>query len=58
MNTENKAITKHGGRRKNSGAKQKYGEPTKVIRVPISLIPQIKVLLLKKEEKRKKKPKG
>jgi hypothetical protein len=41
----------HGGKRKGSGAKLKYGEPTKVIRVPVSLIKPIKKML---EETRRK----
>lgn len=32
---------KHGGKRKGSGRKKKYGEPTKTIRVPVSKIPKI-----------------
>ena len=31
----------HGGKRKGSGRKKKYGEPTKTIRVPVSKIPKI-----------------
>jgi hypothetical protein len=37
-------INKHddrGGYRDGSGAKEKYGEPTKVMRVPVSLIPAL-----------------
>ena len=38
---------KHGGKRENSGAKQKYGEPTKVVtfRLPESKIKDIKKIL-------------
>ena len=38
---------KHGGKRPNSGAKQKYGEPTKVVtlRIPESKIPDVKKLV-------------
>jgi hypothetical protein len=40
---------KSGGKRKGSGRKNKYGEPTKVMRIPLSLIPTIEKLLRKKE---------
>ena len=36
---------KHGGKRENSGAKQKYGEPTKVVTFRI---PESKILTVKK----------
>ena len=39
-------LQTHGGKRQNAGRKHKYGEPTKVIRVPVSLIPAIKKMLL------------
>jgi hypothetical protein len=42
---------KSGGYREGSGPKHKYGEPTKLMRVPVSLIPA----LLKKMEKLEKK---
>ncbi len=32
---------KSGGYREGSGRKDKYGEPTKVMRVPLSLIPAL-----------------
>ncbi len=34
-----------GGERKGSGAKQKYNEPTKVMRLPESVVPQVKAFL-------------
>ena len=38
---------KHGGKRTNSGAKQKYGEPTKsvTLRVPESKIKDVKKIV-------------
>ena len=38
---------KHGGKRENSGAKPKYGEPTKVVtfRIPVSKISTVKKLV-------------
>jgi hypothetical protein len=38
---------KHGGKRQNSGAKPKYGEPTKMVsfRVPISKVEKVKKLV-------------
>jgi predicted DNA binding CopG/RHH family protein len=38
---------KHGGKRQNSGAKQKYGEPTKSVtfRIPESNIKNVKKLV-------------
>lgn len=47
---ENKSN--RGGARPGSGPKQKYGEPTTVIRVPVSLIPAIQKLLDKKAAKK------
>jgi len=40
-------IKKHGGKRQNSGAKQKYGEPTKTFtfRIPESKVKDIKKLV-------------
>lgn len=35
---------KHGGKRKGAGRKQKYGEKTGTIRLPISLIRELKQL--------------
>jgi len=38
---------KHGGKRQNSGAKQKYGEPTKLVtfRIPESKIKDVKKIV-------------
>lgn len=47
---------KSGGPRKGSGRKNKYGEPTEAIRVPISLIPDLEKKMKKLEEKAKKAP--
>lgn len=47
-------IKTRGGKRPNAGAKQKYGEPTKVIRVPESLIPKIKKMLQEYETEGRK----
>ncbi|MFZ1751428.1 MAG: hypothetical protein WAU01_14610 [Saprospiraceae bacterium] len=40
-------IATHGGKRPNSGAKQKYGEPTKTVtfRIPESKIKDVKKLV-------------
>ena len=40
-------IKKHGGKRKNSGAKHKYGEPTKTVtlRIPESKIKDVKKIV-------------
>ncbi len=35
----------HGGKRKGAGPKFKYGEPTKVMRIPVSLIPKVRKML-------------
>ena len=35
----------HGGKRKGAGNKLKYGEPTKTMRIPLSLVPAIAKLL-------------
>lgn len=35
----------HGGKRENAGRKHKYGEKTKKISIPLSLIPQIMAML-------------
>jgi hypothetical protein len=43
-----KKITGRGGAGRGQGRKLKYSEPTTVIRVPISLLPEIEKLLLKK----------
>jgi hypothetical protein len=43
-----KKITGRGGSGRGQGRKLKYSEPTTVIRVPISLLPEIEKLLLKK----------
>lgn len=48
---------KSGGKREGAGLKPKYGEPTKVIRVPVSLIPGIKKKMAKLEAKAKKRKK-
>lgn len=42
-----------GGKRQNSGRKQKYGEPTETIsfRVPVSMIKELKEYIKKKLEK-------
>jgi DNA polymerase V len=45
---------KSGGARKGSGRKQKYGEPTKSVRVPISLLPDLLKKMDKLEKKNKK----
>jgi hypothetical protein len=45
---------KSGGFREGSGRKNKYGEETTVIRVPVSLIPVIEKLLEKAAKKKKK----
>ena len=34
-------LNKHGGKRKDSGRKKKYGEPTTTIRIPMSLKEEI-----------------
>ena len=47
---------KSGGIREGSGRKQKYGEPTELMRVPLSLVPKFKKDLekaLKKANKKK-----
>lgn len=38
---------KHGGKRQNSGAKKKYGEPTKIVtfRIPESKIEDVKKIV-------------
>ncbi len=38
---------KHGGKRKNSGAKLKYGEPTKTVtfRIPESKVKEVKIIV-------------
>lgn len=38
---------KHGGKRQNSGAKLKYGEPTKIVtfRIPESKIKEVKKIV-------------
>jgi len=46
---------KSGGFREGSGRKNKYGEETTVIRVPLSLVPVIEKMLEKTEKKKKKK---
>jgi hypothetical protein len=45
---------KSGGKREGSGQKLKYGEPTKVIRVPVSILPQIEKLMAKVKRQAKK----
>ena len=42
-----KKSKSHGGKRQNSGAKQKYGEPTKTVtfRIPESKIKDVKKLV-------------
>ena len=40
---------KHGGKRKGAGNKLKYGEPTKTMRIPLSLVPAIANILKRKE---------
>lgn len=45
---------KSGGFREGAQRPQKYGEPTKVIRVPISIIPQIEKMMAKLENKAKR----
>lgn len=45
---------KSGGYREGSGRKPKYKEPTKVIRVPVSLIPKIEKMMTALEKKAKK----
>lgn len=42
---------KHGGDREGSGRHLKYGEPTVVIRVPLSMVPIIEKLIAKKYKK-------
>jgi hypothetical protein len=52
---------KSGGYREGSGLKPKYGEPTKVVRVPISLLPLLEKkmkALADKETKRLSKKRG
>jgi DNA polymerase V len=46
---------KSGGFREGAGRKQKFKEPTKVIRVPVSLIPAIEKMMAKLEKKADKK---
>lgn len=46
---------KSGGNRKGAGPKHKYGEPTEVIRIPLSLIAKVKKLLEDAEKKAAKK---
>jgi hypothetical protein len=46
---------KSGGFREGSGRKNKYGEETAVIRVPLSMIPKIEKML---EKAKAKKPRG
>jgi hypothetical protein len=46
---------KSGGKREGAGVKPKYGEPTKVIRVPISLIPALEKEMKKLAKAAKKK---
>lgn len=41
-----------GGARPNSGPKYQYGEPTKVMRVPVSLHEAIKAFILRQLKKR------
>lgn len=43
---------KSGGFREGSGRKNKYGEETTVIRIPVSLVPAIEKLLAKKLKKK------
>jgi len=45
---EKQTKKQHGCKRPNSGAKQKYGEPTKVVtfRIPLSKIPSVKKKLV------------
>lgn len=38
-------VKKHGGKRPNSGRKYKYGEPTKVMRIPVSLVDVVNRLM-------------
>jgi hypothetical protein len=40
-------MNNHGGKRANSGAKQKYGEPTKMVsfRIPESIVKEIKQMV-------------
>jgi hypothetical protein len=47
---------KSGGKRNGSGRKQKYKEPTKVMRIPISLVPKVEKMMeqLQKKKARKK----
>jgi hypothetical protein len=46
---------KSGGFREGSGLKPKYGEPTKVVRVPVSLIPDLQKKMDKLAAKAKRK---
>jgi hypothetical protein len=47
---------KSGGKRKGSGRKQKFKEPTKPMRIPISLVPKVEKMMeqLQKKKARKK----
>lgn len=38
-------MKKHGGKRNGAGPKYKYGEPTEVMRVPVSLVDVVKRLM-------------
>lgn len=43
---------KSGGVREGSGRKNKYGEPTQVMRIPHSLVPKIQKMLDKLKQNR------
>ena len=45
---------KSGGFREGSGRKLKYKEPTKAMRIPLSLVPKVEKLLEKMKAKDKK----
>jgi len=45
-------TNKHGGKRPNAGRKYKYGEPTEMVRVPVSLIPKIQKMINKLKVKK------
>ena len=38
-------MIQHGGKRKGAGSKFKYGEPTKIMRVPVGLVDVVKRLM-------------
>jgi hypothetical protein len=50
MAKSKKKITGRGGAGRGQGPKFKYGEPTKLMRIPISLVPEVEKLIQSKSK--------